>query len=629
MHQIGNRAKLFIFSELFASNGGPRLSASTLKESMIEGLELYVKKNEGLVSVILPAVFPEKLRQHPDYQAWLEGVGESGYLLKRVAQESGPSAILLFLKFEVKSGDHLDAYTASIHVNSDKFFAPLQLANIYQTYLVSKGAEVLVQYDQTQRVESGPVVEHPLLKSALAFGGGTSGVHSFEQEGEVWYGAFAPVSIGDLFVLSQASRREVSSAITLLLRRSALFGLAILTVSFLVSILLSNHLAKNLRKLANGAKKVGEGDLNLSLTIHSRDEVEDVANTFNQMTQALRSSYDAIAKHNRELESRVAQRTQELQEANTVIKDTQEKLFKTTQLAAIGEVAGRTAHEILNPLTAILAGLDRLRHDLGATEQHGLIRQFTEIFSAWEKDFKEGGTDKLFSVLKAPSALQPNETLLEEDLRNMRELIAGWDKEVVGIGDTLQHIIEQAERIHRIVDSMRRLARSSSVKQVVHCHEEMTKAVASMRDYAHKLGVSIRVERNATEDEAILNSDEFIQVLTNLIRNSIQAIVGNLENSKHSKGEIVLRTSNGNDQLLIDIIDNGTGITQENQGSIFEQGFTTKSPDEGTGFGLAICRRYARAFSGDVILLESDLERGYTCFRVIVPVSKQTLKLAS
>src|SRR4029078_5631607 len=119
------------------------------------------------------------------------------------------------------------------------------------------------------------------------------------------------------------------------------------------------------------------------------------------------------------------------------IKEVQEQLLKSTQLAAVGEVAGRTAHEVLNPLTAITSRLERARNDVEKNHS-ALPQQFSEILDAWDKEYREGGMEKLLKSLQAPLSVQSGISLFEEDLQNLKTLCQIWVKEQKDVGANLK-----------------------------------------------------------------------------------------------------------------------------------------------------------------------------------------------
>jgi signal transduction histidine kinase len=101
------------------------------------------------------------------------------------------------------------------------------------------------------------------------------------------------------------------------------------------------------------------------------------------------------------------------------------------------------------------------------------------------------------------------------------------------------------------------------------------------------------------------------QVFLNLLVNASQAIAGD--------GEVVIRTrlGDGAREVVVEIIDDGSGIPPEHLSRIFDPGFTTKGVGVGTGLGLSICYRIVQEHGGR-IEVESTPGHGST-FRVMVP----------
>lgn len=105
---------------------------------------------------------------------------------------------------------------------------------------------------------------------------------------------------------------------------------------------------------------------------------------------------------------------------------------------------------------------------------------------------------------------------------------------------------------------------------------------------------------------------ELNQVWTNLIDNAIDAVNGS--------GKICIATCRDDDQVLIEIVDNGPGIPLEIQPHLFEPFFTTKGVGSGTGLGLVICNRIVADRHGGEIEFES--RAGETRFKVRLPMSR-------
>jgi signal transduction histidine kinase len=103
---------------------------------------------------------------------------------------------------------------------------------------------------------------------------------------------------------------------------------------------------------------------------------------------------------------------------------------------------------------------------------------------------------------------------------------------------------------------------------------------------------------------------ELNQVWTNIIDNAISAMQG--------QGQIILRTHKVDDDVVVEITDNGPGISRENQRRIFDPFFTTKGPGVGTGLGLHIA--YNIVVHKHHGRIEVASRPGETRFQVALPI---------
>jgi signal transduction histidine kinase len=128
----------------------------------------------------------------------------------------------------------------------------------------------------------------------------------------------------------------------------------------------------------------------------------------------------------------------------------------------------------------------------------------------------------------------------------------------------------------------------------------------------HKLKQGVTVKREYSQDLPHIEAyaSELNQVWTNIIDNAADAMEG--------RGEIVLRTYKEDDQVVVEIVDNGPGIPREIQSRIYEPFFTTKPPGKGTGLGLHISHDIIVNRHHGQFLVES--KPGQTKFKAILPV---------
>jgi signal transduction histidine kinase len=130
-----------------------------------------------------------------------------------------------------------------------------------------------------------------------------------------------------------------------------------------------------------------------------------------------------------------------------------------------------------------------------------------------------------------------------------------------------------------------------------------------------KLALDIFNERNIiffTEEEeilAIFDRTQLIRVVTNLVKNALQAS----EENPQQRIEVSVKTDKNYACILIK--DNGSGISEENKTRIFEPKFTTKS--SGMGLGLGIIKTIIEAYKGTIIF--TSQEGGGTTFEVKFP----------
>jgi signal transduction histidine kinase len=145
-------------------------------------------------------------------------------------------------------------------------------------------------------------------------------------------------------------------------------------------------------------------------------------------------------------------------------------------------------------------------------------------------------------------------------------------------------------------------------EQEVDVHHGL-ESTLTMLKFRLKHGVQVTREFAPDLPRIFAHGSELNQVWTNLIDNAIDAMGG--------KGEITIRTSRELDSVLVEIIDNGPGISDAVQPHIFEPFFTTKGVGEGTGMGLDTVYRIVRAHRGDISV---ESKPGRTNFQIRLPI---------
>ena len=149
----------------------------------------------------------------------------------------------------------------------------------------------------------------------------------------------------DLGLNLDATDREISQV---KLGVFAVTAIEILLISVFIFFFTRRFVAEPIQQLIAGTKAVSAMDLDQPIDIiHSSEELDDLARSFNAMRERLRLAMDEINQFTARLESKVAERTDELRSAH-------QKLRQTDRLASLGQLAASVAHEINNPISGVL-----------------------------------------------------------------------------------------------------------------------------------------------------------------------------------------------------------------------------------------------------------------------------------
>jgi signal transduction histidine kinase len=281
------------------------------------------------------------------------------------------------------------------------------------------------------------------------------------------------------------------------------------------------RVTRPVQKLAAGAREVSEGNWNTRVVVRGRDEVGQLAQSFNQMTQQL--------------------------------VDQRERLIQAERVAAWREVARRLAHELKNPLFPLQTTVENLQR---ASSQNP--EQFEEVF-------------------------RESTGILLSEIENLKAIVgrfsdfAKMPQPELGPVD-LNTIVRNVEKLFE--------AQFSAVGRP-----------------------PITPELHLAEGLPTIQAD------ATLLRRAVENLILNAMDAMPAGGVLMLRTTNGDGDVHLEVSDTGTGLTPEETERIFTPYYTTKQ--HGTGLGLAIVQAIV-ADHGGRISVESETGVG-TAFHVELP----------
>lgn len=540
-------------------------------------------------------------------------------------EENAPPLMTIATVIESEGGSDAPKRVIYADVRLDRMleaFAPGTIAN---TYAVDSEGKLLA-HSEHELVMGGKDFTSDLLMQTALSSSVRSEVRRFDEGEKSYLGSFYQTGLAGIVIASKVETGAAFQAAERLIRKSLIYALVVVTAAFLIALFFAHSLTQPIQRLLEATQRVARGDFDRLINVSSHDELATLAASFNAMTVDLKSSRAQIEEYSRTLEKKVEERTHQLEEQNVAIKEAQEALVRTTRLASVGEVAGRAAHEVLNPLTNVSARLEKMQLT-SIKADHDDLKLFADIIMAWTKDLNEKGAEGLFQGLKTPSQAVAGKTLLEEDLANLAAIGNDLAHRIMERQTDIDFLLKESSRINKIVNGMRQLTRVSGNKGPLDIHALLDETLATMNDVLKKRKITTETRFATGAPRVLADHDELLQVFSNLIRNSMQAI----EEAQRSGGAVgsppkiwfeteLIQKEEGS-RVLIRVCDNGPGISEENFQKVFEASFTTKTVEEGTGLGLSIARRFIRAFDGEIIV-EKSAPGVQTAFMIDLPVEK-------
>jgi two-component system, NtrC family, sensor kinase len=237
-----------------------------------------------------------------------------------------------------------------------------------------------------------------------------AGCHAHSSDTKVLGMINVRMSLDTVDIAINASRRQMVMS----------FIAAAVFLSLLVATLIWLMVHKPIRQLIAGTNHVAAGELDYKIRVRSRDEVGELAHSFNRMTSRLKDANEEISDWTKMLEERVKKKTAELEQA-------QEHVLRVEKLASIGKLAAIVAHEINNPLAGILVYARLVLKRLGRNGSPAPVETLKHIETIASESARCGEIVKgllQFSRQTKPN-VKPNNlnSIIAESLRLVRHKI--------------------------------------------------------------------------------------------------------------------------------------------------------------------------------------------------------------
>lgn len=161
-------------------------------------------------------------------------------------------------------------------------------------------------------------------------------------------------------------------------------------------------------------------------------------------------------------------------------------------------------------------------------------------------------------------------------------------------------VLESLERVNQIIRNMKDfLHQSQDQKEYCDLEALVDAAIEWIQPTAKKLQVALKKNLHSERTAVLANKIKLEQVIINLVKNSLDA----LEEQRVSSGEVRVEISKdlSQNQIVIDVIDNGPGLPALIQENLFKPFVSTKDAGAGTGLGLSICAKIVEGHQGELL----------------------------
>jgi len=418
-----------------------------------------------------------------------------------------------------------------------------------------------------------------------------------------------------------------------------LITLAVLLASIWTGLTLARRITGPIAALAESTRRIRSGDLSARVDVAANDELQVLVDSFNSMAAGLEAARDATMRSNEELQRINRRLDMERRLASTVLESV------TTGVLAF-DAEGRIT--VANPAARSLLSLGETDVTVASLRSRPELEPLVSLLreagygtpSATPRELilpGDGGERRLEIALRPLSPTSAGErggwVLAVEDTTHVarEQKLAAWSEVARRVAHEIKNpltpirlsaeriakrlraggpdlpeaiergtkvIVEEVTFLKSLVDEFSRFARLPEMKPEPVDLPELARSAVRLFEGARD-GVEVRVESLLSRDRVLLDPDQIKRALINLIDNALEAC--------GPAGQILVRLSDRERVVTIEVADTGRGIPAPDREKLFLPDFTTKG--RGTGLGLAIVSRIVADHNG-TIRVEDNRPRG-------------------
>ena len=463
---------------------------------------------------------------------------------------------------------------------------------------------------------------------AIKYGFGTSLRYSASVKEEMLYVAVPIEKDGKVYGVIRASLflKEINTLLNNLKMNIIKIAVIIVLILLIGAFLFSRNFSRPLNELAIASSKVAKGDFSAKVVLKSRNEIRELADSFNYMTDQINTLFTQLSHQKEELDSIISSINEGLCviDKEGVISISNESFRKTVQNDS---VKGKLYWEVLRKNR-----FDELIKKV-RSEQNNIVDEIklnSKIFlcSATFCSNKEDIVVTLHDITKIKNLENTKKdfvTNVSHELRTPLTAIKGFVETLQDTNndDENQHYLNiinrHTDRVIRIVNDLLLLSKLEGTSDSLEWEKVNLKDLIEniLKIFEHSLKEkNLVLKFNEDNNLPIIKADPFKleQVFINLIDNAIKYT---------ERGEVVISLSHNNETVIIEIEDTGICIPREHLPRIFERFYVVDSSRSrklgGTGLGLSIVKHIVLLHNGKIEV--KNIPGAGTSFVVTLPVN--------
>jgi two-component system phosphate regulon sensor histidine kinase PhoR len=379
----------------------------------------------------------------------------------------------------------------------------------------------------------------------------------------------------------------------------------ILACSLIATGFFARSLSKPVRLLRKASGKVASGDFSARVVLKNRDELKDLADSFNEMTEKMAASFDELSHQKEELDSIISS----LQEGLVLMtKQGRITLCNESFLRMVGhqEVVGRPYWGIIRK-KEFAEWIGKLTEDRPAFSDELELDGKTYLCSAAFLKTRES----IVVIFHDITRMRDLEKIKREFVVNVSHELRTPLTAIKGFAETLEEVDERnksyldvimrhTDRLINIVGDLLLLSELEEKEVVLELEDVDLKALVQniLRMFEQRLkekDLYVRIEAKGTGTRIKADPYRLEQLFINLIDNAVKYT---------EKGGITISFQQKKDRMIIEIRDTGIGIPEKHLSRIFERFYVTDTSRSrkfgGTGLGLSIVKHIVLLHNGDI-----------------------------